>query len=133
MPPWTSAFSQKRGPEPKRNPLTAENEKLRRQNQRLQEELRKAETHHRGPKKSGHAVGSAAATDSRQRELLMAAVEELSSVVGVKRACQDLSIPRSGVYRRRRRRLSPPPVGARRTSARRLKDEEKSVVLACSS
>lgn len=38
-----SAFSQKRGPEPKRNPLTAENEKLRRQNQRLEQELRKAE------------------------------------------------------------------------------------------
>jgi transposase-like protein len=38
-----SAFSQKRGPEPKHNPLSAENEKLRRQNQRLQEELRKAE------------------------------------------------------------------------------------------
>jgi transposase len=38
-----SAFSRKRGPEPKRNPLTAENEKLRRQNQRLQEDLRKAE------------------------------------------------------------------------------------------
>jgi hypothetical protein len=37
-----SAFSQKRGPEPKHNPLAAENEKLRRQNQRLQEELRKA-------------------------------------------------------------------------------------------
>jgi len=37
------AFSQKRGPEAKRNPLTSENEKLRRQNQRLQEELRKAE------------------------------------------------------------------------------------------
>jgi transposase len=38
-----SVFSKKRGPEAKRNPLTAENEKLRRQNQRLQEELRKAE------------------------------------------------------------------------------------------
>ena len=38
-----SAFSQKRGPEAKRNPLTAENEKLRRRNQRLEEELRKAE------------------------------------------------------------------------------------------
>ena len=38
-----TAFSQKRGPEPKHNPLTAENEKLRRQNQRLQEDLRKAE------------------------------------------------------------------------------------------
>lgn len=37
------AFSQKRGPEAKRNPLRAENEKLRRQNQRLLEELRKAE------------------------------------------------------------------------------------------
>lgn len=38
-----TAFSQKRGPEPKHNPLTAENEKLRRRNQRLEEELRKAE------------------------------------------------------------------------------------------
>ena len=37
------AFSRKRGPEPKHNPLSGENEKLRRQNQRLQEELRKAE------------------------------------------------------------------------------------------
>lgn len=38
-----SAFSQKRGPEPKHNPFSSENEKLRRQNQRLEEELRKAE------------------------------------------------------------------------------------------
>ena len=36
------AFSQRRGPQPKRNPLAGENEKLRRQNQRLQEELEKA-------------------------------------------------------------------------------------------
>jgi transposase len=36
------AFSQKRGPRPQRNPLAAENEKLKRQNQRLQEELEKA-------------------------------------------------------------------------------------------
>jgi putative transposase len=60
----------------------------------------------------------------------MAAVEELSPLIGVRRACQDLSVPRSGVYRRRRRRLSPPPVHALRSSARRLKDEEKSTVLA---
>ena len=38
-----SAFSGKRGPEPKRNPFTAENEKLRRRNQHLEAELRKAE------------------------------------------------------------------------------------------
>ena len=37
------AFSQKRGPRPERNPLTSENEKLRRRNQHLEEELRKAE------------------------------------------------------------------------------------------
>lgn len=36
------AFSQKRGPQAQRNPLAGENEKLRRQNQRLQEELEKA-------------------------------------------------------------------------------------------
>ena len=36
------AFSQKRGPQPQRNPLSSENEKLRRQNQRLQEDLEKA-------------------------------------------------------------------------------------------
>ena len=35
------AFSQKRGPKPERNPLAGENQ-LRRQNQRLQEELEKA-------------------------------------------------------------------------------------------
>jgi transposase len=37
------AFTQKRGPEPKRNPLAGENERLRQQNQHLEEELRKAE------------------------------------------------------------------------------------------
>ena len=36
------AFSQKRGPRSQSNPLAGENEKLRRQNQRLQEDLEKA-------------------------------------------------------------------------------------------
>jgi transposase-like protein len=51
------AFSQKRGPEPKHNPLTTENEKLRRQNQRLQEELRKAEIIIDVQKKLGMLLG----------------------------------------------------------------------------
>ena len=38
-----TAFFQKRGPKPKNNPFTAENKKLRRQNRRFEEELRKAE------------------------------------------------------------------------------------------
>lgn len=37
-----AAFSQSRGPKPRRNPETAEVEKLQRRNQRLEEELRKA-------------------------------------------------------------------------------------------
>jgi putative transposase len=61
----------------------------------------------------------------------MAAAEELSSFVGMKRACLDLAVPRSAVYRHRRRRLSPPPVGVRRSSSRRLQEQEKSAVLAC--
>ena len=36
------AFSRKRGPQPQRHPLAGENERLRRQNRRLQEELEKA-------------------------------------------------------------------------------------------
>ncbi|MGH9487467.1 MAG: hypothetical protein ACRD04_07740, partial [Terriglobales bacterium] len=37
------AFSRQRGPKPQRNPLTVENDKLRRRNQRLEEDLRKAQ------------------------------------------------------------------------------------------
>jgi len=125
-----SSVSQKRGPEPKHNPFSAENEKLRRQNQRLEEELRKAEIIIDVQKKVAMLLGRSAAAGSGQRELLMAAAEELSSFVGMRRACQDLSLPRSSVYRRRIRLFSP-PVGALRSSARRLKDEEKSAVLAC--
>ena len=62
----------------------------------------------------------------------MEAVEELASTVGLKRACADLAVPRSGVYRRRaRRRDSPPIPSVARSSPRRLKEEEKAAVLPC--
>jgi transposase-like protein len=51
------AFSQKRGPPPQRNPLAAENEKLRRHNQRLQEELEKAHIIMEVPKKVAKLLG----------------------------------------------------------------------------
>ena len=51
------AFSQKRGPQTKRNPLSSENEKLRRQNQRLQEELEKAHIIIDVPKKVAQLLG----------------------------------------------------------------------------
>ena len=51
------AFSQKRGPRTQRNPLAGENEKLRRQNQRLQEELEKAHIVIDVPKKVAKLLG----------------------------------------------------------------------------
>jgi transposase len=51
------AFSQKRGRQPQRNPLAAENEKLRRHNQRLQEELEKAHMLIDVPKKVARRLG----------------------------------------------------------------------------
>jgi transposase len=51
------AFSQKRGPEPKAQPLVRKNEELRRQNQRLEEELRKAEIIIDVPKKVAMLLG----------------------------------------------------------------------------
>lgn len=51
------AFSQKRGPRPERNPLAGENERLRRQNQRLQGELEKAHIVIDVPKKLATLLG----------------------------------------------------------------------------
>jgi hypothetical protein len=51
------AFSQKRGPQSQRNPLAAENEKLRRHNQHLQEELEKAHIIIDVPKKVAKLLG----------------------------------------------------------------------------
>ncbi len=61
----------------------------------------------------------------------MTALDQLRPLVGVKQACQALSVPRATWYRRRRRRLSPWPVAARRHSSRALSENEQSAVLAC--
>jgi putative transposase len=61
----------------------------------------------------------------------MTALDQLRPLVGVKQACQALSVPRATWYRRRRRRLSPWPVAARRHSPRALSEKEQSAVLAC--
>jgi putative transposase len=61
----------------------------------------------------------------------MAAVDQLSPLVGVKQACQALAVPRASWYRRRRRRLSPPPAAAKRHSVRALSEAEQQAVLTC--
>ena len=59
------AFSQSRGPQP--NPLAGENEKLRRQNQRLQEELEKAhiiiDVQKRVAQLLGHPISEASSSE----------------------------------------------------------------------
>ena len=61
----------------------------------------------------------------------MAAMDQLSPMVGTKQACQALAVPRASWYRRRRRRLSPPSGAAQRHSTRALSESEQSTVLAC--
>lgn len=59
----------------------------------------------------------------------MAAVDQLSPLVGVKPACQALAVPRASWYRRRSRRLSPVAVAAKRHSPRALSEPERHAVL----
>ena len=61
----------------------------------------------------------------------MSAVQELSLLVGIKRACDELSVPRASYYRQQQRRRCPPHVDRPRSSARRLQEQEKTTVLAC--
>jgi len=63
----------------------------------------------------------------------MAAVDQLSPLVGVKPACQALAVPRASWYRRRSRRLSPVAVSSsekgKRYSPRALSEAERQAVL----
>ena len=125
------AFSQKRVPQTRRNPLAGENEKLRRQNQCLQEELEKAHIVIDVQKKVAKLLGRPLPEIPEHGEVIMTALDQLRPLVGVKQASQALSVPRATWYRRRRRRLSPGPVAARRHSPRALSENEQSAVLAC--
>jgi putative transposase len=59
----------------------------------------------------------------------MAAVDQLSPLVGVKPPCQALAAPRASWYRRRSRRLYPAAVAAQRHSPRALSEAEGQAVL----
>lgn len=61
----------------------------------------------------------------------MAAVDQLSPLVGVKPACQALAVPRATWYRRRSRRLSPRPAAGPRFSPRAVTEAEQQAVLTC--
>ncbi|HVS90343.1 MAG TPA: IS3 family transposase [Candidatus Acidoferrum sp.] len=118
----------KRGRKSERDPLTEENEKLRRQVGQLTEKLRKAEIIIDVQKKVAALLGRPIAEP--EENFLMAAVGELATTAGIYAACQALALPRASYYRHRRPRSSASPV-SRRRPARALHQQEKETVLAC--
>ena len=63
----------------------------------------------------------------------MTALDQLGPLVGMKRACQALAVPRATWYRRRKRRLSPAVSSSERVrhSPRALSETEQSAMLTC--
>ena len=65
----------------------------------------------------------------------MTALDQLRSLIGMKQACQALSVPRATWYRRWKRRglfpTAPSSAKQQRHSARALSGGEQSTVLAC--
>jgi hypothetical protein len=59
----------------------------------------------------------------------MAAVDQLSPLVGVKPACRAFAVPLASWYRRRRCHLFPRPKGGTRFSPRALTEVERQAVL----
>ena len=96
-----SLTPRKRGPKSKRNPWDEEIRKLRRENRRLAEQLRKAEIVIAVQGRSGCSVGVAPAEGGPSEETLMNAVTDLARPVGVVAACKFLGVSRASFYRRR--------------------------------
>ena len=116
------ALSKKRGRKPERNPLEEKVRKLERENARLEKKLEKAHLIIDVQGKSCRAAG----IEPRGRDELMKAAEELAKHVGVKPACDALSVARATFYRRRR-----PSTGhqqPRPTPARALSEKERDEV-----
>ncbi|MDA0739078.1 MAG: IS3 family transposase [Nitrospirae bacterium] len=113
-----------------RDPLLAENDKLRKENDRLASRLRQAEIIIDVQKKGITDPGDPPCDSRGRRERLMKAALSLSSEVGMKSACESLNIPRSGFYRAQARGNSPPVESTRRPSPpRALSSDERQGVL----
>lgn len=112
----------------KKEPDTALRRRLEqpeKENARLKEELRRAETVIEVQKKTLRDAGNGS---GEWRERLSVAAGELAERVGVKAACGGLGVARSTLYRRRKpKRVA--AAGPRSTPEQALKPEERRVVL----
>ena len=90
-----------RGPKSKPNPQEEEIQKLRKDNQRLTEQLRRAEIVINVQKKVGALLGWPLPKADPEETPLMDAVTHLSPTVGVVAACDFLGVARASFYRQR--------------------------------
>ena len=108
------------------NPEAAENARLRKENERLERKLAKAE-HTRG-KKSARALADDRRREHRGRGAIEPVVTELADAIGARAACTVLGISRATMYRRAAPVPTLPLQRARR-SPRRLSDAERQTLL----
>ncbi|MBA3403247.1 MAG: IS3 family transposase [Gemmatimonadaceae bacterium] len=123
----------KRGRKSTHDPVAEENERLRKQVEKLQTELLQGGDHYRRPKKTVAAIGAGAADGGRpgsgpeERDAVTAALTHLVPLVGVLVACAALAVNRASYYRWRKPKPSKAP---RPRPVRALSDEENAEVLA---
>ncbi|MCI0352538.1 MAG: IS3 family transposase [Acidobacteriales bacterium] len=112
-----------RGPKP--DPQAEENARLGRENERLQARLQQAEAIIEAQKKIAQLFGLTS-TEFQRAEMIQI-TEQLAQTVPLTRACAELQVPRSTLYRTRRPR--PAPKAAETPGRRRaLSADEKGVV-----
>src|SRR3989338_3554663 len=110
-----------------RDPLVAENEKLRKENERLTNRLRQAEIIIDVQKKVSD-IWDPTCNPRGRRDRLMEAAHILSSEIGIKPACEALEVSRAGFYRTQTASI-PLEIKKRPSPPRALSSEERKEVL----
>ena len=123
------ALAKARGPKGRRrDPVTAENEQLRKENGPSAATSGAGADDPRGPKKSLRAPGDPPEPAAQRRRRMRTTAEQLAPAVGLTAACRALGVARASVYRHRQ-----PPVSApcrpHRHSPRALAPQERAQVM----
>ena len=123
------ALAKPRGPKGRgRDPVTIENEQLRKENAGLRQRLKQAETILDIQKKASELLGNPPEPAVERRRRMRAAVETLAPTVGLAPACRALGVARASVYRHRKS-LVPKARSSRRPLPCALAPQERTQVL----
>ncbi|HZI75229.1 MAG TPA: IS3 family transposase [Gemmatimonadales bacterium] len=119
----------KRGRKSTANPLTEENQRLRKENARLSRRLEQAELIIDVQKKGIGPAGDLAAGGQERRGELMTAAHQLGQTVGRAAACRALNVPRASLYRHLRPSEPATPAVPRPSPPRALAPAEQQRIL----